>query len=246
MRASVAHTVAGIDACSGGWLVVVASGTSPRMAWAPYVAGTISGAMLLAANASVTAVDLPIGLSDQGQRLCDVEARRLLGERASWVCAAPARAVLSVTPFTYATANQLSLTHSGKRIAKQTWPLLAKIREVDRWMTPSAQNRVVEVHPELSFWALNGRVTIADSKYSIAGRLRRQALLQAVFAGFTTPAVLRHPNLAIRSGVMVEPDDINDAFVATWTAYQCSRNLSVQIPSQTQVDSRGLRMEMHY
>jgi predicted RNase H-like nuclease len=114
-------------------------------------------------------------------------------------------------------------------------------------MTPTRQTRVIEVHPELSFLALNNGGAIPHRKQSKQGEHRRERLLQGVFADFSVTTVLEHSNMKTRpKGLRLEPNDINDAFVAAWTACRHLASLSSVIPSQGQVDSRGLRMEIHY
>jgi predicted RNase H-like nuclease len=43
-------------------------------------------------------------------------------------------------------------------LSVEAWHIVARITEVDRWMTPARQQRVVKVHPELSFRRLDPRV----------------------------------------------------------------------------------------
>jgi predicted RNase H-like nuclease len=61
----------------------------------------------------------------------------------------------------------------------QGFGILPKIREVDESITPALQQRLVEVHPELSFYEMNGRRAVLEPKKSAAGNKRRIRLLEA-------------------------------------------------------------------
>ena len=55
---------AGIDACGGGWVVVIAEGPRPLRLIHAAVHGTFAAAMACVSTASAVAVDIPIGLMD--------------------------------------------------------------------------------------------------------------------------------------------------------------------------------------
>ena len=62
---------------------------------------------------------------------------------------------------------------AGKGISKQAFAIAPKIAEVDEVMRDrvgGAGPAVREVHPELLFWALNGRKAMESSKKSRQGR----------------------------------------------------------------------------
>ena len=105
-------------------------------------------------------------------------------------------------------------------------------------MTPLLQQRVVEVHPEISFATLNGDQSLALPKKSRAGRLARAALLSHAWGINVDALVTQH------RGPGVQPDDILDAMVACWTAERVLRRLEKRLPPEPAVDSRGLRMEI--
>ena len=59
------------------------------------------------------------------------------------------------------------MQHNGSKsliplALKQMFHLFAKIREVDRAITPQAC--IFECHPEAAFWAMNGRTPLAEPK----------------------------------------------------------------------------------
>jgi predicted RNase H-like nuclease len=169
--------VAGIDGCRSGWLIVEAHTdlSKAELNFAPNWHDVKS-------TARVIAVDMPIGLSRDGVRQCEVEARRLLSPCASRVFKTIARGALRFAQKDWNVANQWSKDQGFGGISKQIWNIRPKIKEIDRAIAPADQARVVEAHPELAFARLNGGRPL-DSKHTRGGLLARQALLQR--AGFT-------------------------------------------------------------
>ncbi|HYA68102.1 MAG TPA: DUF429 domain-containing protein [Acidimicrobiales bacterium] len=224
--------VAGIDGCRGGWVMVTVPADG---------VGTISVervvclkhvmALLDSGELCVAAIDIPIGLSKDGPRQCDVEARKMIGGRRSSVFTTPVRAVLGSK--TYAEANSVSRSVSGKGMSRQAYALLPKIYEADLLMTPDRQVQVVESHPEVCFTILAG-TPMAHHKATAEGRSERLAALRTVY-----PDVDAH---AAKPMVRVAPEDILDAFVAAWSARRWLTKSHVQLGGET--DERGLRMEM--
>jgi predicted RNase H-like nuclease len=98
--------------------------------------------------------------------------------------------------------------------------------------------RLREVHPELCFYELNGRVPMPNGKKSRPGRTDREQLL--LQAGFTTVAAA----IGQFVGPQVAPDDIIDAYAACWTAERIYNETAGVVPAQPPTDARGLRMEI--
>jgi polynucleotide 5'-hydroxyl-kinase GRC3/NOL9 len=115
--------------------------------------------------------------------------------------------------------------------------LLAKIREVDELMTPGLQSRVREIHPEISFWALNGNRPVPQNKKTAPGRAQRRELLQTVFADVDS-ILAKTPT----GGYAI--DDALDALVAAWTAAQTIVGKAETLPDSPACDKKGLRMEI--
>ena len=248
MSAQQLFQVAGVDGCKAGWLVAVVSVTnesSRRNTPCVFelkrvlVASTFSEVLSRTADCELVCVDIPIGLSDGDKpRECDSEARELLrGRRASSVFPSPIRPCLS--PVDYETASKISFEHAGKKLNKQTYALMKKIREVDDLMTPELQNRVREIHPEILFWALNGQKAIQQNKKTVPGQAQRHKLLQRVFTDMDSILAQAPP----RGFAM---DDAFDALVAAWTAGQAVMGKARMLPENPGIDSKGLRMEMLY
>jgi len=135
---------------------------------------------------------------------------------------------------TYREACDLSRRAQGKAISKQTFEILSKVREVDKLVTPKLQTWVFEVHPEVSFWMLNGRQPLKHRKSTREGREERLQLLLLHY-----PEIERH--LAQLDKSKAAEDDLLDAAVAAWTAERVVKGEVVR-----QYDARGLRMEIVY
>ncbi len=239
--------VAGVDGCRAGWFVAIATGER-RESWpdAPcayrladfLAASTFADVLSKTADCRLVCVDIPIGLSDGAKpRQCDVSARKMLsGGRASSVFPPPVRPCLAAKD--YETASRISSECSGKRLNKQSFFITSKIREVDRAMTAELQQRVREIHPELSFWSLAGGKSAKYSKKSVAGRNERIALLSLIFSD------LEQFVSRARQPKKVAPDDILDALAAAWTAGQAVIGNARTLPENPEFDSTGLRMEI--
>ena len=88
-------TLAGADACRGGWVIVQQSGrTDARISWRVYE--TLDELFAGPEVPNLVALDIPIGLPGSGARSCNREAPRLLGpKRGTSVFAAPRRSFLA-------------------------------------------------------------------------------------------------------------------------------------------------------
>jgi len=192
--------VAGVDGCPGGWVAVVLDGT--RLSW------SLCATADLAALAAVVGIDIPIGLPDGPERrLADRAARQRLPGATSRVFPTPVRAVLAAT--SYAEACALSRAATGRAVSRQTWNITTKIAEVDLAVRSGAP--LVEVHPEVSYAAMTGRVL--PSKKTPAGRSARHAALAGWLGAPVGLPTLRPARV----------DDLLDALACAWTAERWSR-----------------------
>lgn len=167
----------GVDGCRAGRVAVMAVGADLKATVYPHWSALVSDVP----PDSTIAVDIPIGLPARGARVCDLDARRLLGRpRASRVFPAPIRAVL----FCSGSHAELSALHraiDGRGLTKQVFHVLPKIREVDLWLNenPEEQDRVHEIHPEVSFTTWNDGRPMLHHKRTIEGRAERECLIHA-------------------------------------------------------------------
>lgn len=226
----------GVDGCAGGWAVAECDGDLATVH--VRVAATLDDVLASAAEANaLVVVDMPIGLPVSGPRLCDREARRWIGRRlASSVFPAPVRAVLDA-PHEYHRACDASARVSGRRLSRQVFHLLPKIRALDAALSPAVQARVREGHPELTFRLLHG-APLRESKHSAEGLLQRRRLL--------AQAGVRVDPHAIRQDVgrrLVGVDDVLDAVACLLAACRLRAGSALELPEEgSEVDDRGLRM----
>jgi len=187
---------------------------------------------------AVTAIDIPIGLPSGRRRTVDGEARRLLSPRGSTVFPAPVRATLAAD--SYQTASAASKVDCGRRLSKQTYAILPKIRDVDEALRqrPELRALVWEVHPELCFYNWAERQPMRYSKHSGFGFVERLELVRAVFGGAAEEI------RSIIPGRLAADDDILDALAALWTAKRIHAGTAVRLPEMEERDACGLPMQM--
>ena len=204
------------------------------------VAATFDALMRQVGGKATVALDMPIGLPESGARACDVAARRVLGpRRGSSVFPAPVRSVLAAS--SYEEACALHERADGRRLSRQAFHLLPKVREVDAALQADAslQDRVREVHPEVAFAYLTG-APIAEKKRSREGRAVRTRAIESVWPGVVS--VMRDALEGERGFAM---DDLLDALVNAWSARRLRRGLAVRHPGGvTPRDAVGLPMEI--
>jgi predicted RNase H-like nuclease len=234
--------IAGVDGCRGGWIAVSKEAESGILSSELHPSAR---SLVRGSSADVLAVDIPVGLTDQGQRQCDVEARRKLGKpRSSSVFSPPVRPVISrLTPGTSReNASSFHRKIDGRGLGVQTWGIVPKIQEVDSLLRqePNLQSRVREVHPEVSFCTWAGR-PMQYSKKRRKGRSERLLLVNEHFGADAFDSV-RAKYLAKEVG----HDDILDAFAALWTAERILGKVNGTLPAVPPLDSAGLRMEIVY
>jgi predicted RNase H-like nuclease len=222
-----------VDGCRAGWVAfkveVPSLTTSVDVVVLPELLNSRSADLLC------LAIDIPIGLLDCS-RACDNAARKLLGQpRGTSVFAAPCRAALSA--ITHAAASQINREKTSRGLSQQAFGIIPKIKQVDDAIRAECQRWVLEVHPEVCFWALNQRQPMAHNKKTREGAAERIALLRQVF-----PEIERH--LANRPP-RVGADDLLDAAAAAWTALRWNRNETESVCSPER-DPRSLATTIWY
>ena len=231
--------VAGVDGCRGGWIAVFVP-----LAGGPCEARLVRDfGAVLATEARIVAVDMPIGLPQiairGGREACN-EARARLGPRQSSVFSVPARAALAAKTYQEACAINLQNSLPPRKIAKQTYNILARIAEVDALMMPALQGRVFECHPELAFWAMNDERPI-DVPKKVRSRpcaegmaLRRRLLAKAGLDVPSSPAPV--------PGISFGEDDLLDACACAVVARRIALGAARTFPEDPPRDAHGLRM----
>ena len=181
----------------------------------------------------VIAIACNIGLLDTatpGGRTCDREARKLLKfPRSGAIISAPIRAALKAT--TYDDAYRLN---GG--MSSVAYNHLAQTAELAEAIAPYWQRTVFEVHPELSYYQLNGDVPMTYSKHGDRGPAERKALLEKRIPGITQITEARLPR--------VKRAHLLDAAACLWTARRIAGRAVNRVPEDPEWDEQGLRMEI--
>ncbi|MCZ2819631.1 DUF429 domain-containing protein [Modestobacter sp. VKM Ac-2977] len=220
--------VLGVDGWRGKWVGALLDGRTVELRVLDDAA-----AVLAVPDVEVVAIDMPIGLSEDGVRACDLAARDLLRRTgaASSVFPAPVRAVLAAPD--YARARELSrAAANGRAPSAQTFMLVAAIKDLDEVLGEPPTDRVVEVHPELAFRLGLGGVT--DRKGTARGTVQRLRALRAVMD--VEEALAGAP-----AGVPLV--DALDACAAAWSAQRLAAGTAERVGDGT-ADSRGRPMRI--
>ena len=233
------EVICGVDGCREGWIVVSKDLDSHRVSW--QLCRTAHQIVHDELMPQVVAIDIPIGLTKVGPRKCDLEARCLLGPlRGRSVFTAPIRPVLTAT--SYEEACDARFQVDGKKMSKQAFGIMPKIKEVDELLRREQKllEMFREVHPEISFYFLAGQRRLQHGKREKdkTGLAERRKLLDPIFGAWLHAALMDRRKLACAE------DDILDAFAALWTAERIVSGVSHTIPSAPPRDVFGLRMEM--
>jgi predicted RNase H-like nuclease len=227
--------VAGVDGCRAGWVCVVKDLIARRVE--AHILPTIDVMFQLKQKPELVLVDIPIGLPDRGSRSCDLDARRhLKPPRSSSVFPAPVRPMLAAE--TYIEACEIGVHADGRKLSRQAWNILPKIREVDKFLRNSPQSMLREVHPEVSFWAWNAGHAMQHAKKTAAGKREREALVTSKFGD-----AYRAAQSSLPRGQYAN-DDLLDAFAALWSAERLAAGVALILPPNPPTDSSGLRMEI--
>ena len=219
--------VLGVDGWRGAWVGALLEGRSVTLLALPTAAD-----VLAVPAVEVIGIDMPIGLSADGRRPCDDAARLRLGRAGSSVFPAPLRPVLAAND--YADACRRSVAASGTALSRQAWNLVPAIRALDDALGDPPCARVHEVHPELSFRALDRRVV--DPKVTARGTVQRLAALRTVMdvedALATAPP--RIPMV-----------DALDACAAAWSAQRIAGGAG-ECVGDGRTDARGRPMRISW
>lgn len=208
-------TLTGIDGYPGGWVAARLIGSD--IDWRACAEGEFSTLV-----ADITAVDMPIGLMDSGWRECDRLARHLLAKAGSRVFMTPPRSVVELgLSAPNEVVQEESRRTTGQGVSRQALGLATRILVVDDYVTRHPEALIREVHPELSFLALAGRVL--DSKKTATGVAQRLLAL-GTWRTDIIDALGRAPD-----GVPI--DDCLDALACLWSAERIQQGIAETLPT---------------
>jgi predicted RNase H-like nuclease len=155
-------------------------------------------------------------------------ARRLLGfPRSGAVVSPPSRQLLASPTERHVAAAGLSPIAASR---------LEWFAQVAAEMAPYRQRQVFEVHPELSFYQLNGDVPMRHSKFGPAGVRERRDLLTAKLQGIEEVLDARLPRVTVQH--------LLDASASLWTARRIAARAVERLPEEPEWDDDGIRVEL--
>ncbi|MCU1669035.1 MAG: putative hydrolase [Blastococcus sp.] len=220
--------VLGVDGWRRAWVGALLEGRTVTLLDLPDVAS-----VLAVPDVELIAIDMPIGLSDNGVRVCDVAAaQRLRGLGAGGsVFATPVRAVLATDDYAEARALSRAVTTPPRAPSAQAFQLVGAIRELDEALGDAPGDRVVEVHPELAFRALDPGVR--DRKGSARGTVQRLRALRSVMD-------VEEALAAAPRGIPAV--DALDACAAAWSARRITNGRGECVGEGTDARGRPMRI----
>jgi predicted RNase H-like nuclease len=195
----------GLDGFSRGWVAVHLDGDEQTISFHANVAEALSGRFDRAG------IDIPIGMTDDGERACDLLAREKLRPHSSRVFTG-ARRWLWQDYSDPDQANREALRRGQTRVSRQLWHLGRKIMEVDTFLRAHPLFDVREVHPELVFLRLNCGKPLPAKKSEEGDALRRRLLKRQGFR-----AIDRWLDEQ-RIGTGAKRDDVLDAYAVAIAA----------------------------
>jgi len=207
--------VAGIDGTKGGWVAVVLEDGAFA---GDHVIRPVETTFAELSDAHVLAIDVPIGF---GPRRVDAAARRFLTGASSAVFTTPTRELLEM-PF-----------GPGLGVSAQAHALGPRILHITK--LAQSDPRLYEVHPEVSFRAMNGRRPLRYRKKSAGGVLERVELLRKHGIDVTQ----------LEGSASAPIDDVLDAAAAAWSAHRIGLGAARTLPDPPEV-IEGLGMAIWY
>lgn len=230
MSAQASGRALGVDGFSKGWVAVLLDGDLQEIRFCRDIADALS------IRFDRAAIDIPIGMTDDGERACDRLARERLRPHSSRVFTG-ARRWLWTDFADPDEANRDAVRRGQKRASRQLWHLGPKIMEVDAFVRDHRAHDIREVHPELVFLRLNGGRPLPSKKSEEGLRLRHLLLkregIRAVDKWLTVE----------RIGTGAKPDDVLDACVVAIAA----RDIAGCLPEGSSPrDACGLAMQIWF
>lgn len=218
----------GLDGFRKGWVAVTVDGDHRNIAFPSDIS------WLASQRFDRAAIDIPIGMPDDGDRLCDRQARAKLKPHGSRVFSGARRWLWE--EFTDpARANEAAETRGQTKVSRQLWHLGPKIMQVDAFVRSHPQCDIRESHPELVFLRLNAERPLA-SKHTPEGlSQRRQLLIERGFAELDTWLDVTRR----QRGNGAKRDDVLDACAVALAA--CDPHGCLPHPD-VPVDAQGLPM----
>ena len=220
----------GLDGFSKGWVAVCLDGDLHKIRFCRDIADALSTGFDRAA------IDIPIGMTDDGERACDLLARERLRPHSSRVFTG-ARRWLWMEFSDPDAANRDALRRGQKRVSRQLWHLGPKIIEVDTFVRANGARDIREAHPELVFLRLNGGRPLPSKKSEAGIELRRKLLVRRGIR-----AIDKWLD-GERIGSGAKRDDVLDACAVAIAARHAGNSLPQSAPPR---DAYGVAMQIWF
>lgn len=230
----------GVDGCKAGWLAV---GLDQNGNWSATIFSNFESLVEAQCDFELLLIDVPIGLKDScpEERLCDIHARKILPPNLKQsVFRVPCRK--AAYQIDYQKASLENFEHTGKKLSRQVWGIVPRIREVDTFMRSHRNNyigKIKESHPEVCFHILSSG-KIRYPKKSEEGNRERKRILQQILP--ETMEIITYV-LAKYPQHQAQTDDVLDALVLAVTSSMSSKGLST-LPEIPEIDSFDLPMQI--
>jgi len=220
----------GLDGFRKGWVAVLLDGEHRGVTFHRDVADALSFPFDRAA------IDIPIGMTGDGERACDLLARQMLRPHVSRVFTG-ARRWLWQEFSDPDKANREALRRGETRVSRQLWHLGPKIMEVDAFLRANRRYDVREAHPELVFLRLNRGRPLPSKKsdpgIAIRCKLVRREGIREIDRWL----------VEARSGTGARPDDVLDACAVAIAARDVAGSVPEGMPA---MDAEGLPMQIWF
>lgn len=228
--------VNGIDGCKAGWVIWHLGAHGPEC----HIVDQLEHAEQWLTGAH-SLIDIPIGFSDQQtpDRLCDKAARQFLTiKRSASVFPVPCRD--AVYAASYEQACEINAQQLGKRLSKQSWFILPKVKQVDALLNQQPYLMIRESHPEVVFAAINA-APLQHSKKTPQGVQERLALINTLDQSWSNRLITQ---LETTPKKHASSDDLIDAFVLMLIAQHWHQLRT--LPAMPDSDPQGRVREIVY
>jgi len=214
--------VIGIDGCRAGWII---SKILDDQSLSFHIIDNLDDDFLKKDNISHIGIDIPLILSKTGKRFADIEARAILKKRSCTIFSPPTLSALKAN--NYIEASEINFRQSGKRLSKQSWNLFTKIKQAQKFLKYNNKINLFEIHPELSFMAMNNMNLVLESKKTIIGKKIRIKLIKRFFPSFSFELIREKYNKT-----EVLDDDILDSISVVWSTQRIVDNIAQFVPKE--------------
>ncbi len=229
----------GIDGCKPGWCTAV---IEKDYALNFFTHKGLSEALQKYADAELILMDMPLGLKESGQqeRKCDKAARKLLNKRfKSSIFRVPVRQAIFEDE--YAKASLINHALTGKKLSKQIFYILPKIKELYGYILNHGLNNIREASPELCFKMLAGH-DLEYSKKRQSGFLERVEIIKA----FDKDIECKTEKFKAFNRGLEKDDILDSAILAVSAKLGFQRDSIISIPDLAEYDRHGIKMQISY